>query len=100
MEISAEELKQIGRVAAQQVLEELHRYTVKYREPQTIEQGLGESMIEERTAASWYRRRGSLARVSGDSITADLYEHIAQEEDQHYDEFSQRIDDLTKHGAM
>jgi rubrerythrin len=53
-------------------------------------------MIEEKTAADWYRRRGMDARLKGDTETADLYEHVAKEEDEHYREFKERVDILTK----
>jgi rubrerythrin len=63
---------------------------IEYKPPETISQGLKESMLEERSAADFYRRRGMHARLKEDEETADLYEHIAREEDQHFDEFKQR----------
>lgn len=64
--------------------------TEDYKPPETIEQGLQKSMVEENTAADWYRRRGMHARLRGDEITADLYEHVAREEDHHHQEFKER----------
>jgi rubrerythrin len=92
MELSRDEVVQIAQEAAQKVLEEMHRYPVQYEVPADIEDGLRQSMIEESTAANWYRRRGMDARLKGDTTTADLYEHIAQEEDQHHQEFKVRAD--------
>jgi rubrerythrin len=94
MELSREEVIEIAQEAAQKVLESLNRYPVQYEVPRDIEEGLRQSMIEESTAANWYRRRGMDARLKGDTVTADLYEHIAKEEDTHYQEFKERLDIL------
>jgi len=94
MGLSREEITEISQACAQKVLEGLHRYTVHYKEPQTIKEGLRDSMIEESTAADWYRRRGMDARLKGDKETADLYEHVAREEDDHHREFKERVDAL------
>jgi rubrerythrin len=94
MGLSREEVVAIAQETAQKVLEGMHRYAVNYKPPETIEEGLSDSMIEERTAADWYRRRGMDARLKGDTVTADLYEHIAKEEEQHYQEFQERVDAL------
>jgi rubrerythrin len=94
MELSREEVVEIAQETAQKVLEGIHRYAVDYKEPETIAQGLADSMIEERTAVDWYRRRGMDARLKGDEVTADLYEHIAKEEDQHHQELKERADHL------
>ncbi len=96
MALSREEVTQIAKASAQTILEGLHRYTVEYKEPETIEQGLEDSMIEERTAANWYRKRAEHATTYRDPQTAALYEHIAGEEDQHYDEFQNRFQGLAK----
>jgi len=63
---------------------------IEYKPPETISQGLKESMLEERSAADFYRRRGMHARLRGNEGTADLYEDIAREEDHHFDEFKER----------
>jgi hypothetical protein len=94
MGLSREEVEKIGQETAQRVLEALHRYTITYEEPRSIEQGIRESMVEESTAANWYRRRAISARRKDEVLTADLYEHIAKEEDQHYQEFQQRLNAL------
>lgn len=94
MELSREEVEKIALESAQKVLEGLHRYAVNYREPKSIGEGLQDSMVEERTAADWYRRRGMDARLKGDETTADLYEHVAREEGQHYQEFKERADEF------
>jgi len=96
MELSREEIDEIAQASAQRVLEGIHRYAVDYKEPQTIGEGLRESMVEEKTAADWYRRRGMDARLKSDTKTADLYEHVAKEEDHHHQEFKERVDVLMK----
>jgi len=99
MSLSREEIEQIARSTAQTVLEGLHRYTVAFKKPETIEQGLQESMIEERTAADWYRKRSAHATTYGggrDQRTSALYDHIAAEEDHHYDELNARLQELSK----
>jgi hypothetical protein len=63
---------------------------IDYKPPETVGQGLHDSMREENIAADWYRRRGMHARLRGDEGTADLYEHIAREEDHHHQEFKKR----------
>ena len=45
------------------------------------------SATEENMAARVYRLRAQYAREHGDTATADLYEHIAKEEDGHEQEF-------------
>jgi rubrerythrin len=55
-----------------------------------IDHDLWHSMGEEHLAASIYRQRAKYARAMGDIETAELYEHIAQEEDVHEKEFGQR----------
>jgi len=92
MGLSREDVEAIGQATAQKVLEQLHRYTVKYEAPITIVGGLEDSMTEESTAAAWYRKRATDARQKKDSTTAEIYEHIAQEEDQHHKEFKERRD--------
>lgn len=94
MELSREEIEKIAQASAQKVLEGLHRYSVRYKEPQSIGEGLQDSMVEERTAADWYRRRGMDARLKGDEVTADMYEHVAREEGQHYQKFKERGDEF------
>jgi rubrerythrin len=91
MGLARDEIIEIARECAQQVLEDLHRYTVHYKEPENIADGLRESMVEESTAADWYRRRGMDARLKGDPLTAELYEHVAKEEDHHHQEFQERL---------
>jgi len=99
MPLSREEIVDIAKSTAQAVLEGLHRYTVAYKEPETIEQGLQDSMIEERTAADWYHKRAEHTTTHSyprDQRTSALYEHIATEEDRHYDELNTRLQELRK----
>ncbi len=54
--------------------------------------GLETSMAEEKEAAAVYRARGTFAEETGDPKTAELYRHVAGEEDHHYQEFKERKD--------
>lgn len=92
MGLSRADVEAIGQATAQIVVEQLHRYSVKYQDPITIVEGLQDSMIEESTAAAWYRKRATDAQQKNDPTTAELYEHIAKEEDQHHQEFKARLD--------
>lgn len=96
MSLSREEIDQIARNSAQVILEGLHRYVVEYKEPETISQGLQDSMIEERTAADWYRRRAENAASHVDPTTYLLYQEIANEEDRHYQEFNTRLQEVIR----
>lgn len=91
MALSRAEIEQIALSTARHVVTSLHRYAVTYKEPETIEEGLTESMGEELTAANWYRQRAKHARSRGDQVTATLYEEIAGEEDHHYNEFTAHL---------
>jgi len=61
---------------------------------ETIKDDLYKSVQEEGEAAYDYRQRKRIAESVGDSETARLYEHIAQEEDRHQMEFIKRKDAL------
>jgi hypothetical protein len=52
-----------------------------------IEEALEESMAEELIAADSYRERAAYAESKGDQKRADLWKHVASEEDKHYREF-------------
>lgn len=70
----------------------------RYVEPASIEEALRWSMEEEAIAASWYRRRAAFALTHGDSVTAELWLHIAGEEDDHYKEFEDALNKLAVRG--
>lgn len=93
MELSREEIEVIASSTAQNVLENLHRYAVEYKAPATIEQGLRDSMIEEKTAIDWYTKRAEHADNLNDGNIASLYQHIIREEKHHYDELKKRLID-------
>jgi rubrerythrin len=61
-----------------------------------IEDAIRASMTEETKAAKAYRERAKIARAKGYITTADLYEHIAKEEDQHWREFSAELSKVRK----
>lgn len=56
-----------------------------------IEKDLRSSMLEEDNAVTSYRERAEFARRYGDDISARLWEHIAEEESGHYNEFKDRL---------
>lgn len=58
----------------------------------TVNDGLHKSMDEERYAVQVYKERADAARDEGDNVTAQLWEHIAEEERGHYNEFKDRLD--------
>ena len=60
----------------------------------TVEQGLRKSMDEEAMAARVYRERAQVASEEGDPTSAQLWLHIADEEDGHYNEFRARLNEI------
>lgn len=93
MDIS--EVHKIAQLVAQETLQRVDRYMVEYQAPETIEIGLAQSMGEELTATSWYRRRAINARLKGDEKTARLYEDIANDEEgDHYVRFGNRLKEI------
>jgi len=60
----------------------------------TINDDLRTSMVEENEAVSSYHKRAEYAREMGDEISAGLWEHIAEEEIGHYNEFKDRLGSL------
>ncbi|MDP2729708.1 MAG: ArdC family protein [Dehalococcoidales bacterium] len=61
-----------------------------------IRHELGKSVKEEQAAADVYRDRGKYASGAGDKESAQLYDHIAREEDTHKQEFQERGQKLSK----
>ena len=55
------------------------------------ETDLKQSMEEEADAVKAYKKRAWLARSRGDEVSARLWEHIAEEENGHYNEFKDRL---------
>ncbi len=55
---------------------------------------LAQSMLDEAQASSDYRKRAQICQIQGDNETAKLYEHIASEEDGHYNEMKERYQKL------
>ena len=95
MSLSREEIDQIAKATAQEVVKTIREDRLTYREPKTVQQGIQESLGEELTASMWYQLRAKHARGHVDEETAKLYEHIAAEENQHYEEFSKRLNDIS-----
>jgi rubrerythrin len=91
-----DEVVRIAQTSADELISKLARYALTYKEPVSVPEGLRESMGEELTAANWYRRRAQHARAHGDNKTADLYEHIARDEDGHYISLTQRFDQIPR----
>ena len=90
MTLSKEEIAQIAKETARAVIEG----RVTYHEPETVPQGIQDSLGEEVLAHMWYQLRAKHARGQGDEGTARLYEHIANEELSHYQELSRRRIDV------
>ena len=57
----------------------------------SIQSDLDHSMNDEISASITYRKRAEFARSRGDEVSAKLWEHIAEEEDGHYNEFKDRL---------
>ena len=99
MGISREEIENIAKLAAQEALTRVNRYTQEYKVPETIPIGLAESIGEETTASNWYRQRAANAKSKGDHKTAELYEEIAKDEDDHAKQFEHRKSEVTLGGG-
>ncbi|MDD5510678.1 MAG: ferritin-like domain-containing protein [Dehalococcoidales bacterium] len=99
MEISQQQIIDLSKQIAQQVVDKLHRAPLTYNTPATISDGLQHSMSEELTASNWYHQRAVHARNHGDNESARLYEDIAGDEDEHYREFSERLQQIVKTGV-
>lgn len=65
----------------------------------TTRSGLESGMREEVLASKWYKDSAAKAREQGDDTTADLYDHIAREEDVHYSELLGRMEEIPKSGS-
>jgi rubrerythrin len=77
--------------------EVIHKWTPRLEALwERVKWDLRQSMGEELTASSVYHIRAMTARGVGDEETAKLYEHIADEEDNHYIEFSKRFGEITE----
>jgi rubrerythrin len=94
MALSREEIDQIAKAIAEELTITIRRYSQSYEEPKSVKEGLAQSMGEELTASMWYQLRARKAQDEGDTKTAELYRHIAEEENQHYNEFSRRRNEL------
>ncbi len=57
---------------------------------------LERSIDEELQAVRDYSQRATIARTAGDNETAQLFEHIAKEEENHVKEFGDRIAPLAE----
>jgi rubrerythrin len=94
MVLSREEIEQIAKRTADEVIDKLISYPPKYKEPESVEEGLVNSIGEEHTAEEWYRKRAAHAATQGDALTYALYQHIADEEHEHKREFGQRLQEV------
>jgi rubrerythrin len=94
MVLSREEIDQIAQKVAEEVTITIRRYAQSYEAPKSIQEGLAQSMGEELTASMWYQLRARDAKDKGDSKTAELYYHIAEEENLHYIELNRRREEI------
>jgi len=99
MALDRAEIKDVAEAIALEIVRAQHRYPLTYQHPPTVAEGIRESMAEELTAANWYRERAQNSIAKGDPVTADLYEHIAGEEDEHYGEFNGRLREIGEYGG-
>ena len=90
MALSKEEIAQIAKATALEVI----AARATFHKPATIVEGIQDSMGEEVIAYQFYQLRAKHARKLGDEVTAGMYEHIASEEFRHYEELSKRQVDL------
>jgi hypothetical protein len=65
-------------------------------ESRVNKEDLSQSCVDEANAAADYRARADLALSAGDVESAALFEHIAAEEDGHYNEFAGRLQGMSK----
>jgi len=94
MALTRDEISDVAKSIAEEIVRAQHRYPLTYKQPDTVKDGLRESMGEELTAANWYRERANNAIAKGEVVTAELYEHLAGEEDGHYRELNDRLIEL------
>jgi rubrerythrin len=94
MALTREEVDQISQQIADNIAITIRRYSKSYEAPKSIQSGLAESMGEELTASMWYQLRARDAKDKGDSKTAELYYHIAEEENLHYIELNRRREEI------
>lgn len=99
MALDRAEIKDVAEAIALEIVRAQHRYALTFRQPKTVAEGIRESMGEELTAANWYRERAQNSIAKGDPVTADLYEHIAGEEDAHYRDFNDRLGEIGEYGG-
>ena len=65
-----------------------------------VKENLQKSMDEESEASALYKNRALNARINGDEVSAKLWEHIADEEDGHYNEFKDRLVTISEDRAV
>lgn len=78
-------------------VDELDRMGDKLNDSETrqkIKDDLRRSMDEEIVASDDYSKRALLAYIVGDMRTVDVYDHIIEEELEHYNEFKERLEEL------
>lgn len=90
-----EEILKIAREVAREVIDAVREDRTLYQPPKTIAHGLQQSMGEELTASVYYQMRAKDAAKRGDHKTANLYNHIAAEENRHYEQYNKRLIEIT-----
>jgi rubrerythrin len=98
MVLTRDEISEIAGQIADDLVVYINQSRTQFREPKTVEAGLKESMSEELTASMWYQLRARNARGYDDVETAKLYEELARDENQHYEELGQRLNTLPAWG--
>ncbi len=87
-----QEIEQMADKVARKVLQDIG--VPIYVEPKSVIQALESSMKEESAAADFYRCRAIYSVNAGDVKSAMIWNHIADEENKHKQEFQRRLADL------
>ena len=61
---------------------------------QSVQDSLRAAMWEETVAGDWYRRRATEAAGKGDAQTSALFLEIANDEDDHFRQYKERLEQL------
>jgi len=90
-----EDIIRMSHEIAKEVIDAVRADRLIYHEPASVRDGIQESMSEEVNASMWYQLRAKNAAENGDHKSANLYLHIAGQENHHYDELNKRLIELS-----
>ncbi len=72
------------------------KIAAQYTPPVDVAKGLEQSMGEELAASESYLKRAKHAVLKGDCETARIYEGLAKEENNHYEELNKRLFEISR----